>query len=491
MDFFRKMSFADSTGDAIPFYHEGKYHIFSLTSPPGTTVYPARLRTTWSHSVSEDLVHWEELPTALYPGEGDEPDASGVWTGSVIYGEGKYHAFYTGYCLTAEYQQTICHATSEDGITWTKDAANPVITPMIELYEKLDWRDPYVFYNEEDKCYWILISARRLDMPVTRRGCIVLYRSKDLVNWEYYGPLYSAGNTNCPECSEMYKIGDTWYLSYSRFSEFVNTIYRTSKSPFGPWKKPKKDGIGGRRFYAAKSMQDDNGRRFYFAWAHDRAENSDRGEWYWGGTFCIPHEVVATADGQLDVKLPEEYVNCFKEKVDWKYLPVMGEYKLYGDTTVELDGCGTTAYGFLEQPEEKFLFTGTVIPKEANDSFGILLKSDWEASGCLFLEFDVAMQRVSLLSLPMGVDPFWEQSCQAVPKATEPGPDGVRVAEKTFEIKDGQTIDVKISVDHDMVEVFVGEQVAFTYRIFRKPEYELGLLAQDAKVEFANIAIRK
>ena len=67
MDFFRKMSFADSTGDAIPFYHEGKYHIFSLTSPPGTTVYPARLRTTWSHSVSEDLVHWEYQGIALFP----------------------------------------------------------------------------------------------------------------------------------------------------------------------------------------------------------------------------------------------------------------------------------------------------------------------------------------------------------------------------------------------------------------------------------------
>ena len=84
MDIFRKISWADSTGDAIPFYHNGKYHIFSLTSPPGTTVYPARLRTTWEHSVSDDLVHWEELPTVLRPGEGDEPDASGVWTGSVI-----------------------------------------------------------------------------------------------------------------------------------------------------------------------------------------------------------------------------------------------------------------------------------------------------------------------------------------------------------------------------------------------------------------------
>lgn len=71
MDFFRKMSFADSTGDAIPFYHEGKYHIFSLTSPPGTTVYPARLQILHGATLfQEDLVHWEELPTALYPGRG-------------------------------------------------------------------------------------------------------------------------------------------------------------------------------------------------------------------------------------------------------------------------------------------------------------------------------------------------------------------------------------------------------------------------------------
>ena len=118
--------------------------------------------------------------------------------------------------------------------------------------------------NEEDENYWILISARRLDMPVTRRGCIVLYRSKNLKDWTYYGPIYSPGHTNCPECPEMYKMGGHWYLSYSRFSEFVNTIYRVSESPFGPWRKPKKDGIGGRRFYAAKSMQNDDGRRFYF-----------------------------------------------------------------------------------------------------------------------------------------------------------------------------------------------------------------------------------
>ncbi len=47
-----------------------------------------------------------------------------------------------------------------------------------------------------------------------------------------------------------------------------------------------------------------------------------------------------------------------------------------------------------------------IVPRETYDTFGILLKSDKEASGCLFLEFDKAMQRVSFLNLPMGVDPF-------------------------------------------------------------------------------------
>ena len=116
-------------------------------------------------------------------------------------------------------------------------------------------------------------------------------------------------------------------------------------------------------------------------------------------------------------------------------------------------------------------------------------KSDKEASGCLFLEFDKAMQRVSFLNLPMGVDPFWVQSCQAVPPATEPGPDGVRVCEKTMQIEDGKAIDVKIIVDHDMIEAFIDEQIAFTYRIYAKPEFETGIIAQDSNVEFYNLSI--
>ena len=132
-----------------------------------------------------------------------------------------------------------------------------------------------------------------------------------------------------------------------------------------------------------------------------------------------------------------------------------------------------------------------ILPREVYDYFGVLLKSDKEASGCLLLEFDVAMQRVSLLNLPMGGDPFWEESCQAVPKATNPGPDGIRVCEKTFSIENNKGIDVKIVIDDDMVEAFIGEQIAFTYRIYAEPLYEIGFIAQDAKVEFYNISVNK
>lgn len=490
MNIYRKPDFADSTGDAIPFYHDGKYHLFTLTPPCGTTVYPARLRTTWEHAVSDDLVHWEQLPTALYPSDDENaPDASGIWTGSVIYGEGKYHAFYTGYSLKVRFQQTICHATSDDGITWVKDPANPVITPIAELYEELDWRDPYVFYNEEEGLYWILISARHKEGPPNRRGAVILFRSKDLVKWEFYGDIYAAGHTNCPECPEMYKIGSKWYLSYSRFSEFVNTIYRVSDSPYGPWATPKFDGIGGRRFYAAKSMENDEGRRFYFGWAHDRADRSDYGEWYWGGAFCIPHEVRQNEDGELDVMLPEEYRKAISAPVPYSIVPMMGDSRIGADS-VSATSPGKCTYGFFDIGNKKSAMLSCKVHIDSvNDYFGFLLKSDSDASVCAELRFESAYQRAALYSLPMAVDPFWQQSCQAIPSPTDPGPDGVRVAEKPFEFAPGDTVSVDIVIDDDMMEIFVGGKIAFTYRIYRPVDYNFGYIVQDASVTYSDITV--
>lgn len=490
MNIFRMPRGADSTGDAIPYFHGGKYHIFSLTPAPGTTVYPARLGTTWEHHVSDDLVHWTRLPTAIKPGDDDaDPDASGVWTGAVVHGEGRWHAFYTGYSLKARYRQTICHATSPDGVTWSKDPANPVLAPKTDEYEDQDWRDPYVYFNADDGKWWMILLARLRTGPHMRRGCVVLYRSADLKRWDYYGPLYAPYHTSGPECPEMYKMGDRWYLSYSRFSEWVDTIYRVSTSPFGPWRTPRFDGIGGRRFYAAKSLVNTEGRRFYFAWVHDRADRSDSGDWYWGGAFCIPHEVVRGDDGELDVKMPWELVDAFVTPVDWSYRHVWGSHALHGGNNIELRSPGTLSYGFFEVEEPSFLFSCKVRINECRDHFGLVLKSDPAIATCLLLTFERGMRRVSLVNMPQRLDPFWQESTPANIQPREPGPDGPRVAEKPFLFGDGDEIDIKVSIDNDMVEIFAGEKVAFTYRSYAKPDYEIGLLAQDACVEFYGIGV--
>ncbi|MCC8107452.1 MAG: GH32 C-terminal domain-containing protein [Planctomycetes bacterium] len=493
MKIFRMPAGADSTGDAIPYFHNGTYHIFSLTSPKGTTVYPARLRTTWDHHISTDLVNWTQLPSAIRPGDADsDPDASGIWTGDVIFGEGMWHAFSTGYSLKQRFQQTICHATSPDGVVWTKDPANPILTPRLDEYEDQDWRDPYVFWNDEDGMYWMILLARLKGGPHMRRGCVVLYRSRDLKAWEYYGPLYAPYHTSGPECPEMYRMGRYWYLSYSRFSEWTNTVYRIANSPFGPWRTPKYDGIGGRRFYAAKSLVNDEGRRFYFGWAHDRGDRSDVGDWYWGGAFCIPHEVKPMAgddDGELAVFMPKEYVDACTTPVPWEYKHVWGEHTRFGPDNVVLDSPGTLSYGFVTTAASSFLFRCTIRVDRCLDHFGLVLKSDEAIATSLLLTFDRSMDRVALVNMPQRLDPFWQESTPANINPREPGPDGPRVAEKAFPFKDGDEIDVKVAIDNDMVEIFVGEKVAFTYRSYAKAEYEIGLLAQDASVGFYGIRL--
>jgi beta-fructofuranosidase len=490
--FYRKPAHADATGDAIPFYHEGKYHIFSLTPPPGTGVYPDRLRTTWHHAWSDNLVDWKEVGPALIPGGPAEPDADGCWTGSVVFGEGQLHAFYTGYSIHATFPQTICHATSSDGVSWTKDKSNPCLVPKTDTYESLDWRDPYAFYNDQDRNYWLILSARKNTGPVTRRGCVVLYRSNDLIKWEYYGPIYEPKHTNCPECPELYRMGNNWYLSYSRFSEFGGTIYRVSDSPFGVWRTPRHDRIGNRRFYAAKSMADNAGRRYYFGWIPDRANNSDNGEWYWGGIFAVPHEVAPSLKNrELEVKLPSQIAQAYQNPIEWTYKAVAGNSSLAGDKKIRVDSIGTLTYGFFEFSGKSFLLSCRVKPIDCRDNLGFVIKSDQDLSTCLLLILEQGAQRISLLKYPMPVDPFWEASVASMVAAALPGPDGPRVAESHFEYDDGFPISIKILIEHDLVEAFVGEKVALTYRCYDAAEYEIGIIVQDGNAEYEEIIFMK
>ncbi len=128
-----------------------------------------------------------------------------------------------------------------------------------------------------------------------------------------------------------------------------------------------------------------------------------------------------------------------------------------------------------------------ITPKDACNGFGVLLKSDKDISNYLLLDFNIALQRVSLMNLPMDVDPFWQQSCVSILEPKTPGPEGPVVAQKVFNFDNDKEIDIKILVDNDIVEIFVDNKIAFTYRIYQKTDYEIGLIAEDSLVDYNDI----
>jgi beta-fructofuranosidase len=127
---------------------------------------------------SPDLYRWTEVPVALSPEPG--PDNEGCWSGSVIDYNGKLAIIYTG---GDGHRASICLALSDDGIHFTKHPGNPVIPQPPEGQGFPEFRDPFV-WRQGDTYYLIIGSA-----ITGKGGTALLYRSTDLINWEYRKPL--------------------------------------------------------------------------------------------------------------------------------------------------------------------------------------------------------------------------------------------------------------------------------------------------------------
>jgi sucrose-6-phosphate hydrolase SacC (GH32 family) len=152
----------------------GQYHLFYQKNGNG----PYWGHIHWGHMTSPDLYHWTEMPVALAPEPG--VDSDGCWSGSVIDFEGKLAILYTA---GDGHRSTICLATSTDGIHFTKHANNPVIAAVPPEGNFPEFRDPHV-WRDGDTYYLIIGSAVK-----NVGGTALLYRSKDLVHWEFRKPL--------------------------------------------------------------------------------------------------------------------------------------------------------------------------------------------------------------------------------------------------------------------------------------------------------------
>ncbi|MFD2330909.1 hypothetical protein ACFSR7_16785 [Cohnella sp. GCM10020058] len=100
----------------------------------------------------------------------------------------------------------VMHAVSSDLLHWEKLPEDKFYAPA-EKYEPDDWRDPFVFWNEDAGQYWMLLAARAKEGPAMRKGCTALCVSTDLQHWEVADPLWAPESHYAHECPDLFRIG--------------------------------------------------------------------------------------------------------------------------------------------------------------------------------------------------------------------------------------------------------------------------------------------
>jgi len=171
-------------------YFDGEYHLFYQHNPYGW--HWGNMH--WGHAISKDLVHWEELPDALYPDElGTMFSGSAVIDNNNTTGWGKNAlvAVYTANRQEPRHQVQCIAYSTDRGRTFTKYKGNPVINSY-ERWESHSTRDPKVFWYEPDN-KWV--------MALYEVEGVSIYNSENLKDWTYKSHV--SGFYECPELFEL------------------------------------------------------------------------------------------------------------------------------------------------------------------------------------------------------------------------------------------------------------------------------------------------
>ena len=463
-------------GDTIPFAHDGKFYIYYLHDErKGNTQDEYGYRTSWNLLITEDGVNVKDCKVVLPVGEYDDADYA-CYTGSVIEGnDGNFHMFYTAqnnynpkYHRDGKPLQYVAHAISTDLINWEK---LPELTFGADerIYEPFDWRDPFVFYNEEEKCFDMLLAARLRGASEKNGGCVGLCRSYDLLHWEAKEPFYNPESYMTHECPDLFKLGNKWYLVYSTFSEKFVTHYRMSDKLSGPWTSPIEDTFDARAFYAAKTAQVGD-KRMAFAWVPTKRGESDFGQYEWGGNF-IAHEINQTTDNKLTVKPAEGLINMFnKEAVNEKINKVEIE-NFEGEKSYVINGM-----------KETCMIEAVIEFSEGVRSFGIGLRQDSALANGYYLRFEPFYNRI--------VADMWPRRIRGVNQWYVDGDKPFMVElERPFDYKSlkDNKVHIRVVADGSIICLYVNDITALTMRAYNLNRTNWGFFVKDGSIRVSDI----
>lgn len=472
MDLFYTPKYA-KTGDVIPFYNEetkqfDNYYLKNWNpDAPGDLVVHG-----WHKITTADNRTYQEVPVNICGG-----------TGSVIKVNGTYHMFYCTFDQNPP-AQWARHAVSDDLTHW-EDIPEDKFGPDGEIYRMSDWRDPFVFWNPDEKKWWMLLAARE-NSVTERNGCVALCVSDDLSHWEYRKPLYAPRTHQAAnECPDLFRMGDWYYLVYSNYTDGFCTYYRMSKSLNGPWIRPAVDTFDGRAFYAAKTGSDGTN-RYVYGWNPTRGENGwrfdpgkdfgkDYCSWNWGGSIVV-HKLIQHEDGTLGVCPVDSVAEAYGqgEKTSWEFLT--GQWSRRDEKALcsSPDGYGAA---LCDRLPRQGVVRAKICYEGEPTRFGMALHVDENFDKGYYLMFEPNFQRIEFRS---GLR-MYEQGGQMFPYAVE--------MERPLQLVAGKEYELELYIQDSLAVLYVNKDVAFGFRMYNESGKRLGWFVSEGSIRVWDVEI--
>ncbi|MEI6644784.1 MAG: glycoside hydrolase family 32 protein [bacterium] len=228
-------------------YADGEYHLYFQANPYG---WPWG-NMHWGHAVSKDMVHWEELPIAIYP----QKFGDWVFSGGAVVDKDNTSGWKKGKneLIVATYTSTgrgECIVYSNDrGRTFQEFEGNPII--------KHGGRDPRPLWYAPGK-HWVIAVYDEFE----KGQYVAFYTSTDMKTWTFQSRI-----KDFFECADLFELPvggkKYWVLTAA------NSDYRVGQfdgKTFTP-ETPKLKGHRGRGFYAAQTFSHDpQGRIVQIGW---------------------------------------------------------------------------------------------------------------------------------------------------------------------------------------------------------------------------------
>jgi fructan beta-fructosidase len=238
-------------------YYKGEWHLYFQHNPYGWNWGNMH----WGHAVSSDLVHWAELPIAIYPYK----HGDWVFSGGAVVDKDNTAGFQSGAedVIVASYTSTgrgeAIAYSNDRGRTFTDYEGNPVV--------KHQGRDPKIIWYRPGK-HWVMAVYDEEGTGSEQQRRIAFYTSTNLKEWTLQSKL--DGYFECPEIFWLPVDGDTRNTRWVVYAaDGAYQVGAFDGKTFIPEEAGKQRFNWGNCFYASQTYSDvppEDGRRIQIAW---------------------------------------------------------------------------------------------------------------------------------------------------------------------------------------------------------------------------------